>query len=323
MQDKLAEAGAGLGPPPVVVAPTTTTALPPEVQALVTAAAGELNQHKAQVQALQDERQALRTQLEKLETELNVQRREQAVALNELTQAHARTTEAHLLVKEHEAAMTKLLSENKGLIEEREHLRTILASKDQMIAEAREAPQTLMTELIQLRHQCEEASSHRKWMEAERDAAQIEMSRRSLALSQAEEELRRLKHQNEQLERLNATKSDAGAELSKAIHENSALTVELQQTREKLAAVQQQLGAGHQGVALLVSELGAKVYALRASFARISGSLPDPAAGSTIQDTIDQILAHLNDGNGHVHALRELAEKAKPEIRADGAQLPS
>jgi chromosome segregation ATPase len=317
MQDKLAEAGTGLGGlgAPVVAAPPATN-LPPEVQAVITAAAAEVAQYKAQVQTF-------RAQVEKLETELTVQKREQAIALNELAQANTRITAANQVVKEHEDGMTKLLAENRSLIEEREHLRTILASKDQMIAEAKEAPQTLLTELVQLRRQCEEATSQRKWMDAERDAAQLELSRKALALGQAEEEVRRLKHQNEQLERLAALKHDAGTELTKTVAENSAIATELAQTREQLAAVQKQLGVGHQGVSLLVSELGAKVYALRAAIARISGSFADQATGSTIQDTLDQILAHLNDGNSHVHALRELAEKARPDARSESAALPS
>ncbi len=322
MQEKLAEAGTGLiaqSTAPPAAAPAVS--LSPEVQSVLAAAATEVAQQKALVQSLQEDTKALRAQVEKLEIELTVQKREQAVAMNEMAQASERTAAANQLVRDHEEAMTKLLAENKGLIEEREHLRTILGSKDQMIAEAREAPQALMTELVQLRRQMEEATSHRKWMDAERDAAQLELSRRTLALGQAEEELRRLKHQNEQLERLSASKSDAGTELAKAVQENSALSVELKQTREQLAAVQKQLGTGHQGVALLVSELGAKVYALRAAIARVAGSFPDQATGSSIQDTLDQILAHLNDGNSHVQALRTLAEKAGPG--ADSAQLPS
>ena len=325
MQEQLAEAGTGLvlpGAAPVVAAARSAN-LPPVVQALVAAAAAELAQHKALVQTLQDEKQALRTQIEKLEADLVVQRREQSVAMNELAQATARTTAACQAVQEHEDAMTKLLAENQALVEEREHLRTILTSKDQMIAEAREAPQTLMTELVQLRHQVEEATAQRKWMNGERDAAQIELSRRSLALGQAEEELRRIKHQNEQLERLAATKHDAGAELCKTIQENSALAVECEQLRDQLAEVHKQLGTRYQGVALVVSELGAKVYALRAAITRVAGTFADSATGSTIQATLDQLLTHIDEGNSHVQALRELAEKASPEVREGSLQPTS
>jgi len=292
MQEKLAEAGAGL-----IAASAAVAGVPADTLA---------------------EKQALRAKIEQLETELNVQKREQSVALNELAQANARTAAADGRTKELEESMAHLLAENKTLVAEQEHLRTILNAKDQMIAEVREAPQTLMTELVQLRHQCEEATSQRKWLESERDAAQLEMSRRALALGQAEEELRRLRHQNEQLERLSATTTDAGAELSKSVQENSSLSIELAQIREKLAAIKQQLGAGHKGVSVLVSEVGAKVYALRAAIARIEGSF-EPAAGSSIHDMMDQILANLNDGNSHVQALRELAEKAGPEAAAPSA----
>lgn len=296
MPDKLAEAGTGLVAPGAAVADVPVDALA--------------------------EKQALRAKVEQLETELLVQKREQAVALNELAQANARTAAADQVAKEQEELMTHLLAENKTLVKEQEHLRTILNAKDQMIAEVREAPQTLMTELVQLRHQYEEATSHRKWMEAERDAAQLEMSRRALVLGHAEEELRRLRHQNEKLERLSATTTDAGAELSKSVQENSALSIELAQIREKLAAIKQQLGAGHKGISLLVSELGAKVYALRAAIARLEGSF-EQAAGARIHDMLDQLLANLNDGNSHVHALRELAEQSGSEAATPGAQLPS
>lgn len=335
-------------------------------QALLATAATELMQHKAQTQFLQQEKEALlkelaalksspaeagrapteglaaeqqqelsahkeaatalRKTIEQLESELLTQKRELALLHSELAQATSKTSAHSQLAQEHEAATAHLLNENKALVAEMEHLRAILRDKDQVIAEAREAPQTLMAELVAVRRQCEEELAQRKRVETERDAAQIDLSRRALALSQAEEELRKLRHQSELHERLLTASHDAGSELAKAITANSALTVELTATRGKLAALQEQLGACLKAISFIVIELGVKVYALRAAVARQAGTT-EPESNKAINDALDQMLIHLNEGNVQLQLLRRLTDQPEPEVaaaaRPDGMQIAS
>jgi len=218
------------------------------------------------------------------------------------------------LAQEREESLARLLLENQALVTEMEHLRTILSHKDQMIAEVRQAPQALMAELVRLRQKCDEATAHGQWVEAERDAAQFELARRSLAHGQAEEELRRLRHHSEQLERLLAIRYDAGAELAKLVQEKSGLAVNLAQAREKLAALRQQLGSCLKGMSLLVIELGGRVYALRAAVARWAEAA-DFGSADSLHQALDQIMAHLDDSNEYLRGLRELDAVTEAELQ--------
>lgn len=332
--------------------------LPGTVQNLLATAASELLQQKALTRFLQEEKDALRTELlqlksgtaaaqpsgadvdrlqqeltelretvtslrkaaEPLESELSTLRRELSLSQSELGQATAKLAAAAQQVKDQEAATAHLLNENKSLVVELEHLRTILSHKDQVIEEAREVPQSMMAELVAVRRQCEELTEQRKWLEAERDAAQIELSRRALALAHAEEELRRLRHQSELHERLLATSHSSGAELARAVQHNSALTIELTQAREKLAMVKEQLALCLKAISLVVIELGVKVYALRAAIARQS---LDAETGKAVNDTMEQILLHLNDGNVQLQALRKLTDEVSASPPASAAQVLS
>lgn len=331
-------------------------------QAVLATAAAELMQHKAQTQFLQQEKEALlkelaalkaapgeagradglaaeqqqepsaqaasalRKTVEQLESELAAQKRELALMQSELAQATSKSAAHSQLAQEHEAATAHLLNENKGLVAEMEHLRAILQDKDQVIAEAREAPQALMAELVAVRRQCEEELAQRKRVETERDAAQIDLSRRALSLSQAEEELRKLRHQSELHERLLTASHDAGSELAKAVAANSALTVELTATRAKLAALQEQLGTCLKAISFIVIELGVKVYALRAAVAR-QGGMTEPESNKAINDALDQMLIHLNEGNVQLQLLRRLTDQPESEAAAaaptDGMQIAS
>ncbi len=333
--------------------------LPGTVQALLATAASELLQQKALTRFLQEEKDALRSELaqlksgaadaaaqlsgadvdrlqqeltelrqtvtglrksaEPLESELASLRRELSLSQSELAQATAKLAASAQQASDQEAATAHLLNENKSLVAELEHLRTILSHKDQVIEEAREAPQSMMAELVAARRQSEELTAQRKWLEAERDAAQIELSRRSLALAQAEEELRRLRHQSELHERLLATSHSSGAELARAVQHNSVLTIELTQAREKLAAVKEQLSLCLKAISLVVIELGVKVYALRAALARGT----DAESGKAINDTMEQILLHLNDGNVQLQALRKLTDEVSASPPASAAQVLS
>lgn len=330
-----------------------------DAQVLLATAATELLQHKAQAQFLQQEKDALVKQLaalqsgpgdaerqqqsrlaeqqkelaaqqeavatlrktvEQLESELATQKRELALAHSELMQATSKSTAHSQLAKDHEAATAHLLNENKALVAEMEHLRAILRDKDQVIAEAREAPQTLMAELVAVRRQCEEELAQRKRVETERDAAQIDLSRRALALAQAEEELRKLRHQSELHERLMAAGHDAGSELAKAITANSALTVELHATTAQLAALKEQLGSCLKAISFIVIELGVKVYALRAALAR-QGGLTEAESNKAVSDALDQMLIHLNEGNVQLQLLRRLTEPSAAAAPINGMQL--
>ena len=331
-------------------------------QAVLATAAAELMQQKAQTQFLQQEKEALlkelaalkaapgeagradglaaeqqqepsaqaasalRKTIEQLESELAAQKRELALMQSELAQATSKSSAHSQLAQEHEAATAHLLNENKGLVAEMEHLRAILQDKDQVIAEAREAPQALMAELVAVRRQCEEELAQRKRVETERDAAQIDLSRRALALSQAEEELRKLRHQSELHERLLTASHEAGSELAKAVAANSALTVELTATRAKLAALQEQLGTCLKAISFIVIELGVKVYALRAAVVR-QGGLTEAESNKAINDALDQMLIHLNEGNVQLQLLRRLTDQPEPEAAAaaqpDGMQIAS
>jgi len=212
-------------------------------------------------------------------------------------------------------------------VAEMEHLRAILQDKDQVIAESREAPQALMAELLAVRRQCEEELAQRRRVETERDAAQIDLSRRALALSQAEEELRKLRHQSEQHERLLTASHDAGGELAKAVAANSMLTMELTAAREKLATLKEQLNTCLKAISFIVIELGVKVYALRAAVAR-QGGLTEPESSKAINDALDQMLIHLNEGNVQLQLLRRLTDQPEPAeaasaSRLDGMQIAS
>lgn len=253
---------------------------------------------------------------ERLAAELLSHKRDLSLAQSELAQATAKLAAASQAAAEQEAATAHLLSENKSLVNETEHLRTILQHKDQVIAEAREAPQSLMAELLAVRRQCEELTEQRKRLETERDASQIELSRRALTLTQAEEELRRLRYQSEQHERLLSASHDAGSELAKAVRKNSALVIELNQTREALAGIKEQLATCMKEVSVIVTELGVKVYALRAAVAR--QSLPGGAeSAGAINDALDQILIHLSESDVQLQVLRKMADLAGAEAQPE------
>lgn len=265
---------------------------------------------------------SLRQTAEQLEAELLAQKRDLALAQSELAQATAKLAAASQQAAEQEAQTAHLLNENKSLVHEMEHLRTILQHKDQVIAEAREAPQSLMAELIAVRRSCDELTEQRKRLEVERDAVQFELSRRALTLSQAEEELRRLRHQSEQYERLLGASHDAGTELAKTVQRNSALMLELEKTRAQLTELRQQLAACVKAVTVIVTELGVKVYALRAAVARQSLAA-GPDNGSTINDALDQILSHLNQSDVQLQVLRKLTELTGAEVQPQLLQAAS
>ena len=290
----------------------------------------EQQQQQQQQQELTTHKEAaatLRKTIEQLESELATGKRELALLQNELVQATSKSSAHSQLAQEHEATTAHLLNENKALVAEMEHLRAILQDKDQVIAEAREAPQALMAELLAVRRQCEEELAQRRRVETERDAAQIDLSRRALALSQAEEELRKLRHQSEQHERLLTASHDAGGELAKAVAANSMLTMELTAAREKLATLKEQLNTCLKAISFIVIELGVKVYALRAAVAR-QGGLTEPESSKAINDALDQMLIHLNEGNVQLQLLRRLTDQPEPAeaasaSRLDGMQIAS
>lgn len=272
--------------------------------------------------ATRDGAPELRQTAERLEAELATYRRDLSLAQSELAQATAKLTAANQEATEQEAATAKLLNENRSLVREMEHLRTILNHKDQVIAEAREAPQSMMAELVAVRRQCDELTEQRKRLEVERDAAQLELSRRVLTLSQAEEELRRLRHQSEQHERLLGLSHDAGNELAKAVQKNSTLVIELNQTREKLARLREQLAVCLNEVSVIVTELGVKVYALRAAVAR-QGLTGGPESAAAIGAAIDQILGHLNESDVQLQILRKMTEVDRAETQPQIIQAAS
>jgi len=284
-------------------------------------------QQQQELTAHKEAAATLRKTIEQLESELATGKRELALLQNELVQATSKSSAHSQLAQEHEATTAHLLNENKALVAEMEHLRAILQDKDQVIAESREAPQALMAELLAVRRQCEEELAQRRRVETERDAAQIDLSRRALALSQAEEELRKLRHQSEQHERLLTASHDAGGELAKAVAANSMLTMELTAAREKLATLKEQLNTCLKAISFIVIELGVKVYALRAAVAR-QGGLTEPESSKAINDALDQMLIHLNEGNVQLQLLRRLtdqpeAAEAASASRPDGMQIAS
>lgn len=286
------------------------------------AGAGDAAQLHKELAEARELAAGLRKSAEQLESELATNKRELSLAQSELAQTSTKLAAAGQRAHDQEAATAHLLGENKSLVAELEHLRTILNHKDQVIEEAREAPQSMMAELVAVRRQCEELTEQRKWLEAERDAAQIELSRRALALAQAEEELRRLRHQSELHERLLATSHNAGAELARAVQHNSSLTIELTQAREKLAAVKEQLAMCLKAISLVVIELGVKVYALRAAIVR-QGTSGDADNAKTIHDALEQILMHLNDGNVQLQSLRKLTDEVAAAAPTSAVQALS
>lgn len=351
----LTESDAALSPQLVDNVELSTSA-----QALLTAAATELMQQKAQTQFLQQEEEALvkelaalksdaaysareqkesllfhqqqalaqqkeaaeslRKPVEQLASERLAQKRELSHLHSELAQAATQSSAHSRLAHEQEATTAHLLTENKALVAEMEHLRTVLHDKDQIIAEAREAPQTMMAELLAVRRQCEEETAGRKRAETERDAAQFDLSRRTMALAQAAEELRKFRHQNETHERLMAATYDAGSELAKAIAANSTLTVELAAAREKHLTLRNQLGTCLKAISFIMIELGVKVNALRAAVSR-PGGLPEPENAKAVNDALDQLLLHLNEGNVQLQVLRQLTEPPETAAQAAGMQI--
>lgn len=252
----------------------------------------------------------LRAQITQLESDLATQKREFDLARSEAAQARSKAESAMQDSLEREQALAKLLSENKSLVAEAEHLRSILSHKDEVIQQARGTPDTVMTELVALRQKFDEITAKLTRIEAERDVAQTELARRSLAHEQAEEELRRLRHQHEHLERLTVSQSDAGADLTKALQQNATLTDDLTRLRERQAQLDQHLFTCLTGVEGIVTELGAKLYALRASLARGAATSSERAPSGPVFDVMDQLLEHLNDGNAQLRVLRKLFEKS-------------
>ena len=263
----------------------------------------DLEEHK-------ESTEQLRAQITQLESDLATQKREFELARSEAAQARSKAESAMQDSLEREQALAKLLSENKSLVAEAEHLRSILSHKDEVIQQARGTPDTVMTELVALRKQFEETTTKLTRIEVERDVAQTELARRSLAYEQAEEELRRLRHQHEHLERLTVSQSDAGADLTKALQQNATLTDDVTRLRERQKQLDQSLFTCLTGVEAIVVELGAKIYALRAALARGSATSSERAPSGPVFDVMDQLLEHLNDGNAHLRVLRKLFEQS-------------
>lgn len=277
--------------------------------------------HQQQALAQQKEAaESLRKPIEQLAAERLTQKRELSHLHSELAQAATQSAAHSRLAHEQEATTAHLLTENKALVAEMEHLRTVLHDKDQMIAEAREAPQTMMAELLAVRRQCEEETAGRKRAETERDAAQFDLSRRTMALAQAAEELRKFRHQNETHERLMAATYDAGSELAKAIAANSTLTVELAAAREQHLTLRDQLGTCLKAISFIEIELGVQVNALRAAVSR-RGGLPEPENAKAVNDAFDQLLLHLKEGNVQLQVLRQLTEPPETAAQAAGMQV--
>ncbi len=351
----LTESDAALSPQLVDNIELSTSA-----QAILTTAATELMQQKAQTQFLQQEKEALvkelaalksdaaysareqkesllfhqqqalaqqkeaaeslRKPVEQLASERLTQKRELSHLHSELAQAATQSSAHSQLAHEQEATTAHLLTENKVLVAEMEQLRTVLHDKDQMIAEAREAPQTMMAELLAVRQQCEEEAAGRQRAETERDAAQFDLSRRTMALAQTAEELRKFRHQSETHERLMAATYDAGSELAKAIAANSTLTVELAAAREKHLTLKDQLGTCQKAISYIGIELGVKVHALRAAVSR-PGGLPEPENAKAVNDALDQLLLHLKEVNVQLQVLRQLTEPPETAAQAAGMQI--
>lgn len=321
-------------------------AVPESVQAVLATAAQELLQHKALVQIRDAEKQALtqelsalkstlgdakpsspasavssedagelretterlRAQCAALETELATQKRECTVARVEFGELKAQAEAASQKLNEQTESVALLLSENKKLVADMERLRAILDQKDQLIAEAKEAPQALVTELAQLRLQHEQAAARLVTAEAEREAARAELARRSIAHEQAEEELRRLRVEAEALKKVAVGQHDASADLAKTAQENSVLSQELLSTRAELEAVRKQLADGLASVSKVVTELGARFYALRAAVARLEPPVADRRTISMLAEALDEILEHQNTGDAELRGLRKLAK---------------
>jgi len=351
----LTESDAALSPQLVDNVELSTSA-----QAILTTAATELMQQKAQTQFLQQEKEALvkelaalksdaaysareqkeslllhqqqalaqqkeaaeslRKPVEQLASERLTQKRELSHLHSELAQAATQSSAHSQLAHEQEATTAHLLTENEALVAEMEQLRTVLHDKDQMIAEAREAPQTMMAELLAVRQQCEEEAAERKQAEAERDAAQFDLSRRTMALAQAAEELRKFRHQSETHERLMAASYDAGSELAKAIAANSTLTIELAVAREKHLTLIDQLDTSLKAISFVMIEVGVKVHALRAAVSR-PGGLPEPENAKAVNDALDQLLLHLKEVNVQLQVLRQLTEPPETAAQAAGMQI--
>jgi hypothetical protein len=274
--------------------------------------------HQQQAQAQQKEAaESLRKPVEQLASERLTQKRELSHLHSELALAATQSSAHSQLAHEQEATTAQLLTENNALVAEMEQLRAVLHGKDQVIAEAREAPQTLMADLLAVRRQCEEEAAGRKRAEAERDGAQFDLSRRTLALANAAEELRKFRHQIETYERLLAVTYDAGSELAKAIAANSTLTIEVAAARRQHLTLKDQLGTCEKAISFVVTALAVKVHALRAAVSFLGG-LPESENAKAVHDALAALLLHLKEESVQLQVLRQLAEPPETAVPAAG-----
>ena len=178
----------------------------------------------------------------------------------------------------------------------------------------------LVTELVQLRRQHEQLTAQLTIAEAERDDAQNNLQRRSKVYEQAEEGARRLRVEAETLRRVAVRQNDASVDLGKVAQENAVLTHELLAARTELEVVRKQLNDALATVSQVVTELGAKVYALRAAVARLEPPVANSRTISLLSEALDEILEQQNTGDAELRALRKLAKEQGVSVAAPETQ---
>lgn len=199
-----------------------------------------------------------------------------------------------------------LMREVSAAHEKEQDLQKIISEHNQLVESQRHAVSDLQQQLQTLSSEAKLREAAFAQLRAERERMRDEQQVAMLALSRAHDEIRQLKQDIGQLQRLLGSQRESGQELSRLSSELAKAKLERDAGQQQLAALRDQFEVVLDGVRGAILSIAEYALAIQKGWAQREGNMTNREEARRLAETIDQMVLQAEDAQGQLRGLRRL-----------------
>ncbi len=250
---------------------------------------------------------AVREKAARLEGELQERSTQFSEARREVNRL---TAEAQRLTTQNDELQTErntLIVETNNARNETESLRQVNRERERTIEDLNAAASELERQLRLAREQNSARDAQMDRVLAERDRLREDRQGSQQILTKMEEELRTLRIDNTQLQRIVSGSSENGQLLTRQCSEVAALRIQSENAQKELVELRQQVEMFQDGISGTILGLTETAMTIQKRLTDLTFNLADQDAAQHLSRMVDQLIACTQDAQGAVRGLRRLA----------------
>ncbi len=249
----------------------------------------------------------VREKVARLDGELQERTTQFSVARREANQLTAELQRLTTQKDEMQNERSTLIVETNNARSETESLRQVVRERERTIEDLHAAASELERQLRLAREQNSARDAQMERVLAERDRLREDRQGSQQTLTKIEEELRILRIDNTQLQRIVSGSSENGQLLARQSSEVAALRIQTENVQKQLAELRQQVEMFHDGISGAILGLLETAVTVQKRLTDLTFNLADQDAARRLLLMVDQLIACTQDAQGAVRSLRRLA----------------